>query len=118
MFGKECVLSICVFIACHCGSITFSFHLYIICDRSYGMFLYEISTGRGFFDGYTAEKITKMLPDFEPNVDNVPDPQLADLISKCLAIDPKSRPSFVRISRHPYFAANKTPFDFLFGSSI
>lgn len=87
---------------------------------SYGMFLYEISTGRGFFDGYTAEKITKMLPGFEPNVDNVPDAQLADLISKCLAIDPKSRPSFVRIAKHPYFAtwSNKTPFDFLFGSSI
>ena len=87
---------------------------------SYGMFLYEISTGRGFFDGYTAEKITKMLPEFEPNVEKVPDVQLADLISKCLAIDPKSRPSFVRISRHPFFASNsnKTPFDFLFGSSI
>jgi hypothetical protein len=87
---------------------------------SYGMFLYEISTGRGFFDGYTAEKITKMLATFEPDVEKVPDPQLADLISQCLAIDPKSRPSFVRISRHPYFASwsNKTPFDFLFGSSI
>jgi serine/threonine protein kinase len=100
--------------------LLFTFSFSCIC-RSYGMFLYEISTGRGFFDGYTAEKITKMLPDFEPNVDNVPDPQLADLISKCLAIDPKSRPSFVRISRHPYFtgwSSNKTPFDFLFGSSI
>ena len=87
---------------------------------SYGMFLYEISTGRGFFDGYTAEKITKILPLFEPNVEKVPDPQLADLISQCLAIDPKSRISFVRISRHPFFSnqSSKTPFDFLFGSSI
>eukprot|EP00804_Cyclotella_cryptica_P012011 CCRYP_004472-RA/>CCRYP_004472-RA protein AED:0.24 eAED:0.24 QI:146/1/1/1/1/1/2/473/632 len=87
---------------------------------SYGMFLYEISTGRGFFDGLTAEKITKMLPTFEPDVQDVPDAQLADLISQCLKTNPKDRPSFVRISRHPYLAnfSNKTPFDFLFGSSI
>ena len=86
---------------------------------SYGMFLYEISVGRGFFDGYTAEKITKMLPDFEPDVEKVPDTQLADLISQCLSVNPKDRPSFVRISRHPYLAnsSSKTPFDFLFGSS-
>jgi len=86
---------------------------------SYGMFLYEISTGRGFFDGVSAEQITKKLPTFEPLVDNVPDPTLADLISKCLSITPRDRPSLARISKHPYFdgyAGNsKNPFDFLFG---
>ncbi|KAK1747659.1 serine/threonine-protein kinase [Skeletonema marinoi] len=86
---------------------------------SYGMFLYEISTGRGFFDGVSAEQITKKLPTFEPLVENVPDPTLADLISKCLSITPRDRPSLARISKHPYFdgyAGNsKNPFDFLFG---
>eukprot|EP01082_Thalassiosira_pseudonana_P007860 g6450.t1 g6450 contig23:489575-491568(-) len=88
---------------------------------SYGMFLYEISTGRGFFDGYSAEKITKLLPSFEPDVSQVPDAQLADLILQCLSKNPKDRPSLVRIAKHPYLAsatASKTPFDFLFGSSI
>jgi serine/threonine protein kinase len=87
---------------------------------SYGMFLYEISTGRGFFDGVSAEQITKRLPTFEPMVDKVPDPTLADLITKCLSTSPRDRPSVARISRHPYFdgyAGNKNPFEFLFGNN-
>ena len=85
---------------------------------SYGMFLYEIATGRGFFDGYSAERITKALATFEPNIQKVQDPVLADLISQCLSRNPKDRPSIVRIFKHPYFATSqsiKTPFDFLFG---
>lgn len=88
---------------------------------SYGMFLYEISTGRGFFDGVSAEQITKRLPTFEPRVDTVPDPVLADLIVKCLSPTPRDRPSLARISKHPYFdgyAGNsKNPFEFLFGNN-
>ncbi len=88
---------------------------------SYGMFLYEISTGRGFFDGVSAEQITKRLPTFEPQVDNVSDPALADLISKCLSPSPRDRPSLARISKHPYFDGyagnNKNPFEFLFGNN-
>lgn len=86
---------------------------------SYGMFLYEICTGRGFFDGVSAEKITKELPAFEPNVDKVEDPVLADLIMQCLSRNPKDRPTIARIFKHPYFAdasTTKTPFDFLFGN--
>ncbi|KAL9189053.1 hypothetical protein ACHAXT_011543 [Thalassiosira profunda] len=85
---------------------------------SYGMFLYEIASGRGFFDGYSAEKITKSLPTFRPNIDKIEDPQLADLISQCLSRDPSERPSIGRIFKHPFFAnasSSKTPFDFLFG---
>lgn len=81
---------------------------------SYGMFLYEISTGRGFFDGMKAPDITRRLPNFEPNVDAVPDSQLADLILQCLQRNPKDRPSFVRIAKHPYLAnspLNKSIFD-------
>lgn len=85
---------------------------------SYGMFLYEISTGRGFFDGYSAEKITKALRTFQPDVSNVEDPLLADLIAQCLSRDPRDRPSIVRIFKHPFFEdapSGKNPFDFLFG---
>jgi len=83
---------------------------------SYGMLLYEVATGRGFFDGYSAEKITKSLPTFEPDIDKVEDPILADLISRCLSRNPKDRPSLSRISHHQFFAsAEKNPFDFLFG---
>ncbi|KAL7501025.1 hypothetical protein ACHAWT_010610 [Skeletonema menzelii] len=88
---------------------------------SYGMFLYEISTGRGFFDGVSAEQITKRLPTFEPVMDNVPDPTLADLIAKCLSTSPGDRPSLARISKHPYFdgytSNTKNPFEFLFGNN-
>lgn len=87
---------------------------------SYGMFLYEISTGRGFFDGVSAETITKKLPTFTPRVDNVPDDALADLISQCLSINPRDRPSLARIAKHPYFDGymgnSINPFEFLFGN--
>mmetsp|Transcript_16919 Transcript_16919/g.35775 ORF Transcript_16919/g.35775 Transcript_16919/m.35775 type:complete len:654 (-) Transcript_16919:354-2315(-) len=83
---------------------------------SYGMFLYEIATGRGFFDGRSAETITKTLPNFEPNLDKVEDSVLADLISQCLERNPNDRPSLSQISNHPFFASTgKNPFDFLFG---
>mmetsp|Transcript_8478 Transcript_8478/g.20743 ORF Transcript_8478/g.20743 Transcript_8478/m.20743 type:complete len:614 (+) Transcript_8478:255-2096(+) len=88
---------------------------------SYGMFLYEVSTGRGFFDGYSAEKITKTVPTFQPNLEKVTDPELADLIGQCLSRNAQDRPSVARIFRHPFFAnvsSGKNPFDFLFGVSI
>ena len=88
---------------------------------SYGMFLYEISTGRGFFDGVSAELITKKLPTFEPRMDNVPDQALADLIAKCLAPNPKDRPSLASINKHPFFdgyVGHKNPFDFFFGNNV
>eukprot|EP00585_Thalassiosira_rotula_P012000 CAMPEP_0196133134 /NCGR_PEP_ID=MMETSP0910-20130528/2480_1 /TAXON_ID=49265 /ORGANISM="Thalassiosira rotula, Strain GSO102" /LENGTH=638 /DNA_ID=CAMNT_0041392827 /DNA_START=187 /DNA_END=2103 /DNA_ORIENTATION=+ len=86
---------------------------------SFGMFLYEIATGRGFFDGYSAEKITRSLPTFVPNIDKVEDPVLADLIAQCLERNSADRLSVARIAKHPFFASTgKNPFDFLFGVSI
>lgn len=85
---------------------------------SYGMFLYEISTGRGFFDGISAQTITKTLPTFQPNIEKVSDPLLADLITQCLSRNPNDRPTVARIFKHPFFAdamSQKNPFDFLFG---
>lgn len=85
---------------------------------SFGVFLYEISTGRGFFDGMSAQKITMTLPTFEPNLEKVADPVLTDLISLCLSRDPRDRPSVARIFKHPFFddaSTGKNAFDFLFG---
>jgi serine/threonine protein kinase len=88
---------------------------------SYGMFLYEIYTGRGFFDGMSVQRITNVLPTFTPNLEKVADPVLSDLISQCLSRNPSDRPTVARIFKHQFFAdvsASKNPFDFLFGYSI
>jgi len=84
---------------------------------SYGMLLYEVATGRGFFDGTSAQKITKELPSFVPNINDVQDPVIADLISQCLVRNPRDRLTVSQIRRHEFFSSvNKNPFDFLFGS--
>lgn len=88
---------------------------------SYGMFLYEICTGRGFFDGMSVQRITSALPTFTPNLEKVTDPVLANLISQCLSRNPSDRPTVARIFKHQFFAdasSGKNPFDFLFGYSI
>jgi Protein kinase domain len=71
---------------------------------SYGMLLYEISTGKGYFDGKTPVQITKALrAGPEIDVRAVPDPQLRNLVAKCLQIDPKKRPGVLQVLLHPYF---------------
>jgi serine/threonine protein kinase len=71
---------------------------------SYGMFLYEISAGQGFFDGMSAQNITMTLPNFIPNLEKIADdPALFDLISQCLSRDPMDRPSIAQICDHPFF---------------
>lgn len=74
---------------------------------SFGMFLYELSTGKGFYDGKSLKYITKMLagalPGYKPTLDNIPDKNLADLAARCLETDPSKRPSVAEIFRHPYF---------------
>jgi len=84
---------------------------------SFGMLMYEMSTGRGFFDGKSPTQVVKMLCDFEPNLDKVPDPEVVDLIGKCLHLDPTKRPSVAKILKHPYFSdgsISSSPFSFLF----
>lgn len=71
---------------------------------SYGMMMYELATGRGYFEGKTPLVITKLLekgPEIE--LDAVEDPRLRDLIRQCLQINPKSRPNIVQLLLHPYF---------------
>jgi hypothetical protein len=71
---------------------------------SFGMLLYELSTGKGYFDGMTPMQITKMLQG-GPEIDlsDVEDDNLRNLIAKCLRLDPKRRPNIVKILLQPYF---------------
>lgn len=72
---------------------------------SYGMLLYELSTGSGYFAGWNPAAITKSLSskDFQVDVSNIQDGKLRDLISQCLQIDPKKRPNVLQVLLHPYF---------------
>ena len=68
------------------------------------MLLYEISVGKGYFDGMSPLQTTKMLRG-GPTIDvsSVPDPQLRNLVAKCVLLDPKKRHNIVNILLHPYF---------------
>ena len=82
---------------------------------SYGMLLYELANGKGYFDGKTPIQITKTLRD-GPIMDlsAITEPQLNDLITKCLQLDPTKRPTIYQILLHPYFLTTGIgPFSFL-----
>jgi len=72
---------------------------------SFGMLLYELATGTGYWDGKTPVQITKALRD-APEIDLSGvdiDANLKDLIMQCLDLTPRSRPSVVKVLLHPYF---------------
>lgn len=81
---------------------------------SYGIFLYELSTGEGAFDGKTPAQVTKQLsdPDYKVDVDKVDNPRLRNLVKACLRKDPKARPSINEILMHSYFLSSLNPFGF------
>ena len=71
---------------------------------SYGMMLYELTTGRPYFDGKSPAQITMSLQyEFEPDLSAVSDDKLQDLIRQCLQYDPKKRPGVAQLLLHPYF---------------
>ncbi|GFH61419.1 hypothetical protein CTEN210_17895 [Chaetoceros tenuissimus] len=72
---------------------------------SYGMMLYELTTGRSYFGNKTPAQITKSLQysNFKADVSAVSDSRLRDLISLCLQPDPKKRPGVTQLLLHPYF---------------
>ena len=72
---------------------------------SLGMMLYELSTGKAYFDKKSPSQVTKLLcsEDFVAAVDDVPDAKLRDLIAKCLSLDPQRRPDITGFLLHPYF---------------
>ncbi|KAL7580830.1 hypothetical protein ACA910_001105 [Epithemia clementina (nom. ined.)] len=85
---------------------------------SFGMLLFELATGKGYWDGKTPVQITKALkakPKIElENVDM--DTKLRDLIKKCLDLEPTKRPGIVQILLHPYFISTGIgPFAFFLG---
>ena len=69
------------------------------------MLLYELSTGKGYFEQETSDEITQVLssPDFEVDLRNVKRNRLRNLIGMCLQIDPRRRPSITEVLLHPYF---------------
>lgn len=81
---------------------------------SYGIYLYELSTGEGAFDGKSPAQVTKTLsdPDHEINLDIVEDARLRNLIKACLRKDPSKRPSISQVMMHSYFLAGYNPFGF------
>ena len=73
---------------------------------SYGMMLYELTTGRSYFGAKTPAQITKSLQygeEFQTDVSLVSDPKLRDLIEQCLQPNPRKRPSINQLLLHPYF---------------
>jgi serine/threonine protein kinase len=81
---------------------------------SLGMLFYELSTGKGYFDGKSPVQITKALRD-GPIIDcsDIQDPLLRDLTEKCLQLDPQKRLSIIQVLLHPYFLTTGIgPFSF------
>jgi hypothetical protein len=72
---------------------------------SFGMMMYELTTGRSYFGNKTPAQITKSLQYgiFVANVSDVSDPKLKDLIKQCLQTNPRKRPSATNLLLHPYF---------------
>lgn len=83
---------------------------YFVLDQSYdtwsfGMLLYELAVGRGYWEGKSPVQITKALR-AEPEIDLEDldiDTNLKDLISICLDLNPRKRPNTVKVLLHPYF---------------
>ena len=72
---------------------------------SFGMMLYELAVGKGYWDGKTPVQITKTLRT-KPKIslDDIDiDPKLKDLIRQCLDLNPAKRPGVFQILLHPYF---------------
>jgi len=79
---------------------------------SYGMLLYELSTGQGYFGTKSPTQMTKFLAQLSQEKDRgsswmdlslIQDEKLKDLIGQCVALDPSRRPSNLKIRLHPYF---------------
>eukprot|EP00581_Thalassiosira_minuscula_P017471 CAMPEP_0183731126 /NCGR_PEP_ID=MMETSP0737-20130205/34540_1 /TAXON_ID=385413 /ORGANISM="Thalassiosira miniscula, Strain CCMP1093" /LENGTH=522 /DNA_ID=CAMNT_0025963787 /DNA_START=144 /DNA_END=1712 /DNA_ORIENTATION=+ len=72
---------------------------------SLGMMLYELSTGKPYFEKKSPNIVTKLLCEdtFGADVSAVPDAKLRDLIAKCLSLDPRKRPDITGFLLHPYF---------------
>jgi serine/threonine protein kinase len=85
---------------------------FFVLDQSYdmwsfGILLYELATGKGYWDGKSPVVITKALrnePEFDLSNEDI-DKRLKDLILKCLNLTPRKRPNIVQVLLHPYFVS-------------
>lgn len=82
---------------------------------SFGIMLYELATGKCPYGNKSAAQIAKLLnsPDYTVDVGIISDDNMRDLVSQCLQMDPKKRPSIVQVLLHPYFLTTGIgPFSF------
>ena len=83
---------------------------------SFGMLMYELSTGEPYFVDKSPAQVTKTLADvdnLEIDLSKVRDRRLQDMIRKCLNKDPRQRPSVNQLLLHPYFVSTGFgPFSF------
>jgi len=72
---------------------------------SFGMLMYELSTGGSYFEGKTPAEITGLLTsdNFEVDVSAIKDKLLRELVKSCLDTRPKKRPNINKVILHPYF---------------
>jgi len=80
---------------------------------SYGLYLYELATGKAYFEAKNPGQVQFMGkevvieimadPSFRVDVSDVQDSNLQNLIGQCLSIDPKKRPDISQVVAHPYF---------------
>lgn len=75
---------------------------------SLGMMLYELSTGKCYFEGRSPSAMTQMLASdvLEPDVSAVEDKNLRGLVEWCLNVNPRKRPSVAQVWLHPYFVTS------------
>lgn len=72
---------------------------------SYGIMLYELATGNCPYGNKSASQIANLLnsPDYTVDVSSISNDKMRDLVSQCLQMDPKKRPSIAQVLLHPYF---------------
>ena len=76
---------------------------------SLGLAFYNLSTGRGYFDGRNPKAITKFLGGGGGGggggiyVGGIEEKRLRALVKSCLQTDPKKRPNINSILLHPFF---------------
>jgi serine/threonine protein kinase len=82
---------------------------------SFGVMLYELSTGSSPYGNRGPSVVTKLLasPDFTVDVSSIKDDKMRDLVSQCLQTDPKKRLNIAQVLLHPYFLTTGIgPFSF------
>lgn len=79
---------------------------------SLGMLYLELASGRGVFDNKNPNEITRLLRDLDriplDDLDSDCDPNLRDIINKCLQKNARNRPTISQILVHPYFTRSPT----------